>query len=101
MIDSQGYKHYIYHSRPGQLPKGYRVTISLRKVGDPDEYTIGIAVCSPDDRFVKKVGVTKATGRAMMKEAEVFLVPDRNDMVSKMFRKLSDQIKRGKVNPHH
>lgn len=100
MIDREGKKHYVYHSKPGQLPKGYRATLSLRKVGE-DKYTVGISVCSPHDQFVKKLGTKKATGRAMKKEAETFVVENRNEYVSSVFENLSGQIKRGRINPHH
>lgn len=99
MYDSQGNKHYIYHSRPGQLPKGYRATISLRKINDWD-HRLGVSVCSPDDQFVKKVGVIKAIGRSRASYGpKIWINKDRNSVVKAIFNTISRQIEKGQIDP--
>lgn len=54
-------KVYIYHTKPGDLPDGYRATIALRKV--EGGYRVAVSLCNPSDRFIKRKGLDRAKGR--------------------------------------
>lgn len=88
-------KIYIYHTKPEELPYGYRATIALQKIDSGDGYQLGISLCNPSDRFVKKDGLNRAKGRVLANDMDYSTTLEkesRNEIMKDVKLALKDTI---------